>query len=272
MDRTDADDSHGGTQQPAPQKAVRKVKGPLPAFPTITVILLFTCVLLHLVPDLAMNSNAGNVTYMIDGDTTDSDIRANRHAIMGANNDQLLADGQYWRLVTATFLHLGMPHVWINCMFLLFLGRRIEPVYGWGWFLGAYIVAGVVGNLLSWKCMGFPFIQAGASGSIFGLLGIGLVHYGRQMRQDVSAFFLKLLLGGIVFLVLGFVQEGADNLGHVGGLATGAILAVVMPAERVNQPRYRNAAIAVGVATAVTVLGCFVLATLKGLEYLEMFP
>lgn len=265
-----ADDEcpHCGTKQTAVRKAIRAATDLAPNAPTATWLLLLGYAILHILPALALDNTGtfDGVRYIVSGDDT-RQLVANAHVLMGANNDILLELGQFWRLLTATFLHIGLMHIVFNGYALWVLGRPTEELYGWGWFLSMYVVAGVVANGISWQLGGFPGIQAGASGSIFGLIGIGIVHCWRH-RWANRAMLRMLVIWAAMGLVFGATM-GADNWAHAGGLVTGAALAWLMPAERVTKRKFRLAGTIAGVVTVVAVFVCFVFAMDQASEFLE---
>jgi rhomboid protease GluP len=123
------------------------------------------------------------------------------------------------------FLHIGLMHLLFNSYALYVFGIEVERLYGSPRFLAIYLLAGLWGALAS-----FAFgsaLSAGASGAIFGLLGT-MVAYFRRHRETFGAWGRQRLLnlvGVAAFnLVLGFTVPGIDNLAHLGGLLSGAIL------------------------------------------------
>jgi rhomboid protease GluP len=143
----------------------------------------------------------------------------------GAKDNALITQGQVWRLLTSIFLHIGPLHLFFNSYALFIFGVEVERVYGSARFLAIYLLAGLYGSLVSFA-LG-PNLSAGASGAIFGLLGV-MVAYFRRHREtfgERGRQHLMSLLGVAGFnLVLGFTLPGIDNLAHLGGLASGAIL------------------------------------------------
>jgi rhomboid protease GluP len=144
---------------------------------------------------------------------------------LGARYNPLIAQGQYWRLLTACFLHIGVIHLLFNGYALLRIGEGAERFMGPLAFLVIYLVSGVAGNVLGF--LGSRSISAGASGAIFGLLG-ALVAYFAVHRRDLgergtAALKNALQVAGIN-LLLGVLVPGIDMLGHLGGLLGGLAL------------------------------------------------
>jgi len=143
----------------------------------------------------------------------------------GAKANALIADGQVWRLITSMFLHVGMMHLLFNSYALFAFGMEVERLYGSGRFLAIYLLAGLGGSLISFAFG--PNLSAGASGAIFGLLGT-MVAYFRRHRETFGAWgrqrLVNLLGVAGLNLVLGFTVPGIDNLAHLGGMVSGAIL------------------------------------------------
>jgi membrane associated rhomboid family serine protease len=134
-----------------------------------------------------------------------------------------IATGQFYRLVTADFLHFGLLHLGLNMYALWLLGRECERLLGRWRFLVLYLLAGIGGSVAVY-CFGYPAaLSAGASSSIFGLMG-ALFFFFRRMNADVRG-----LVGLVVLnLVITFVVPHISILGHVGGLVTGAAIGAIL--------------------------------------------
>lgn len=143
---------------------------------------------------------------------------------MGAMERSLVLAGQYWRLVTATFLHAGPLHLLLNGYALFLFGTLIESEIG-PWRLGGlYLVTGFVASAVSFAFGSAGRVSVGASGAIFGLLGAWLVSNWRRRRlaaAQANLRFALLLIG--LNVVLGFSVGGIDNLAHLGGLGAGIL-------------------------------------------------
>lgn len=146
----------------------------------------------------------------------------------GANFGPATQDGQWWRLLTALFVHFGLLHLVLNMAALWDVGRLLERLYGRWRFVLLYICSGVMGNLLSLVVQGNQAVSGGASGAVFSLYGALLVFLWRERLQVDRSEFRWLFGGACVFTLLilgmGLVVPGIDNAAHVGGLLTGALL------------------------------------------------
>ncbi len=155
---------------------------------------------------------------------------------LGANNATLiLRDGQWWRLFTSMFLHIGLMHLLFNGFALFQLGTLYESWTGSAKFSFLYIATGLVGSLASTLFHSLPGheidLSAGASGAIFGLLGalIALL----LKRRDRLAPQARSLLKQLAFwaglnIFLGFTGMSLDNAAHLGGMVSGMILGFVI--------------------------------------------
>lgn len=145
----------------------------------------------------------------------------------GGNVGLLVINGQWWRLVSALFIHAGLFHILANMWVLWNIGRLTERLYGKWPFCAVYFGSGVIAGLSSvvWDV---NHVSVGASGAIFGLFGAYLVFL---MRADtriptatVRAHWLSTTVFVLFNLIAGFLQAGIDNAAHVGGLLGGFAL------------------------------------------------
>lgn len=154
--------------------------------------------------------------------------------------------GEWWRLVTAAFLHGSWLHLAFNMYVLFALGPTLERILGHGRYLTLYVLAALGGGVASYAFSDFRTVSVGASGAIFGLMG-ALVVAGRRLRYDITQ--VLVLLG--INVVIGFVSPGVDWRAHLGGLVTGAVVAAIM----VFAPRRHRTAVQVaGLLGVVLVL------------------
>jgi membrane associated rhomboid family serine protease len=154
----------------------------------------------------------------------------------GAKDNQLiLQQHQYWRLVTSMFLHIGFLHIFFNNYALWIVGQEIERLYGSARFVFLYLATGVAGSLASFLFNPHA-TSAGASGALFGLfgvLGVFAFRYRREIPEAIAREIKRRVLPLILInLVIGFSVNGIDNSAHIGGLLTGAALCMVVPFMR----------------------------------------
>ncbi len=154
--------------------------------------------------------------------------------------------GEWWRLVTAAFLHGSFLHVAFNMYVLFALGPTLERILGHGRYLTLYLLAALGGGVASYVFSDIRTVSVGASGAIFGLMG-ALVVAGRRLRYDITQ--VLILLG--INVVIGFVSPGVDWRAHLGGLVTGAVVAAIMVFP---EKRHRTAIQAGGLVAVVLVL------------------
>lgn len=134
-----------------------------------------------------------------------------------------LADGRWWTLLTAIYLHGGILHIVFNLLWVRDLGPVVRDAYGPARFFVIWTFAGASGFLLSDLFPGHSSV--GASGSIFGLLA-ALVVYGRAVGAWTMA--RQMWQWALVLGVMGFLLPGVDNLAHAGGFVGGWLAATAM--------------------------------------------
>jgi rhomboid protease GluP len=219
----------------------------------------------------------------------------------GANNaGSVLIDSEWWRIVTAMFVHVGILHLATNMWCLWNLGMLAEPLMGSFGVLAVYILTGAAGNLLStfrgWATWGSDWASyhaaggfnmaavfppgAGASGAVFGIAG-ALIVLLKSDRLPVDPIELKKLRKSVIYfavlnLVLGlgisgvnlFLHSGLniDNMAHLGGFTCGLLFAAPM-VPRLGSPRRSfnlRLRVAVGMVVGVLVLFGVFLTTFAG--------
>jgi rhomboid protease GluP len=140
----------------------------------------------------------------------------------GALIPALVAQGEWWRLLSSMFLHSGAVHLGLNMLSLYFLGSFIEVAFGRGRFLALYLLSGLSGGLAYLYFGGFNVPAVGASGAIFGLLG-GVLGY--ALRRGTFSWQNPLIRQLLILLALnlyiGFSVPNISNTAHLGGLAGG---------------------------------------------------
>lgn len=153
----------------------------------------------------------------------------------GAMYLPLLQQGEYYRLITSIFLHFGFSHLVNNMLMLGVMGWQLELVVGKIKFLIIYFAAGIGGNMLSALVemrTGDFAVSAGASGAIFGIIGVLLYIAVRNHGQIGNVSGQGILVMIALTLYYGFTSSGVDNFAHIGGLAVGFVLAVLLYRKR----------------------------------------
>lgn len=145
----------------------------------------------------------------------------------GANSASAVQDGQWWRMVTAMFLHGGVLHLALNMYALWEAGLMVTRLFGNRGFLVVYFGAGLAGNALSLHFSGQSGVSVGASGAVFGVAGALLAaviqHRGKFPMGRSKQMLMSLGLFIFYSLAYGFSRQGIDNAAHVGGLLAGLV-------------------------------------------------
>ncbi len=136
----------------------------------------------------------------------------------GAMQSYVVADGDYWRLLTAAFLHGSLLHIAFNMYALYLFGPFVEKALGTVRFIAAYLTTAIASSVFVYwlENPGIPTI--GASGAVFGLFGMALMLLLRA-KQDVTTLLVLLAINGVISL-----QGSISWQGHLGGFVAGCIL------------------------------------------------
>jgi len=145
----------------------------------------------------------------------------------GANFSPFVAAGEFWRLFTANFLHIGLAHLLFNSYALYALGPEMEALYGSPRFVVIYLLSGLSGSIASFGLHADVNLSAGASTALFGIIGAMIAFFirnrekfGERGRRRLSSY---VTIAGLN-LVIGLNVPGIDMLGHAGGFVGGLIL------------------------------------------------
>lgn len=212
-----------------------------------TQILLFAIVAMYVVE--VVKGGPGSLLQGPDGRTLFD---------LGAMHPLAIADGQYWRLFSAMFLHAGLLHLGFNAYALWLFGRGIENSLGRTWFLVIYFVSGFVASATSYAFGNIGGIAVGASGAIFGIFGAFIAYNYRRRNTALGAANLRSALMLIVLNALLALGYGAiDWHAHLGGLLAGLWIGYVadsMSSRRNARPMQVVSILAlVGVGIALVV-------------------
>ena len=155
-------------------------------------------------------------------------------------NTRIYEHGEYWRFVTAIFLHIGFIHLIFNNYALWIIGQEIERLYGSARFVVLYLLTGIAGMVASYFYK--PDVaSAGASGAIFGLFG-ALAMFALKYRKEIPQIISRDIKRRVIPLIainlgIGWLVPMIDNSAHVGGLLSGVLLALVVPYKRPQEAR-----------------------------------
>ena len=142
----------------------------------------------------------------------------------------VLEDGEYYRLLTAMFMHFGIRHIMNNMLVLFVIGDNLERALGHVKYPIFYLLCGIGSNWVSMMAhtADTMTVSAGASGAIFGVVG-GLLYVVTANRGQLEDLNTRQLVIMIFFsLYLGYTSTGVDNIAHLSGLVIGFVLAIIL--------------------------------------------
>ena len=177
------------------------------------------------------------------------------HIEWGSNVTGLTLSGDWWRLITSTFLHFGIIHLAMNMYALYTAGVYLEPMLGKTKYIAAYLCTGIIAGIVSlwWHKDGVN--GAGASGAIFGLYGVFLaLLFTNLIPKQVRSALLQSIGIFVVFNIVYGMRSGIDNAAHIGGLLSGMLIGFVFYLELSGKINTRKSMSAV-LITILTVAG-----------------
>lgn len=145
---------------------------------------------------------------------------------LGAKYNPFIIQGQWYRLFTCMFLHGGLIHVAVNMYSLYSLGTLVERLYGKYKYILVYIFSGIVASLFSFIFS--PGISVGASGAIFGLLGIIFTFSIKERKRIGTGFLMNIVSNLLINLYIGMTLPNIDNYAHLGGLLSGMAIGALV--------------------------------------------
>lgn len=175
----------------------------------VTVVLM-ALNLIAFIAEVATGGGIGGVSSQLSGSVL----------MNGVFFGPYVADGEWWRIFSSGFLHLGFLHIGMNMLLLFMLGRLLEPAIGGPRFAGIYfasLAAGSFGSLILEPTVA----AAGASGAVFGLMGTALV---ASRSRGINPW--ESGIGGLIVLnlLITFAVPGISKGGHLGGLIGGLLV------------------------------------------------
>ena len=178
----------------------------------------------------------------------------------GSNFGPLTLNGQWWRLLSCAFVHIGIIHIGVNMLALWNLGRFMERAYGTAIFLVIYLGSALLGSLLS-VFMNPLVNSAGASGAICGLGG-ALLAFCLRRRAELPSLLVKGLRNNALQFIgltalIGFGIPGIDNFAHLGGFLGGLLLGAIgsLPLEAAARKAEFPRRLALTLISAILLIG-----------------
>lgn len=179
--------------------------------PIVTYIIMAICIVLFIMMEVFSGGSTNSLTLLK----------------YGANLDVLVKEGEYYRLFTCMFLHIGIMHLACNMYSLYVVGREVESLFGKIKYIIIYVLSGIFGSIMS-IAFTHNTISAGASGAIFGLLGALLyfgIHYRTYLGDAIKRSVIPII---VINLLIGFFSEGIDLAAQIGGLVGGVLVAMMV--------------------------------------------
>lgn len=162
--------------------------------------------------------------YIIGNGSQNTDTLIN----FGANYVALTKSGEYLRLLTSAFLHIGIIHLVLNMYSLFIVGTQVEYFYGRIKYIFIYIFSAIMGSLFTVVLSGENTVAAGASGAIFGLLG-SILYFGYHYRGHIGNAIINQIIPIVILnLFIGFTTPGIGNAAHIGGLIGGYVISMAL--------------------------------------------
>jgi membrane associated rhomboid family serine protease len=170
---------------------------------------------------------------------------------------QAVHHGQWYRLLTAPFLHANIEHILFNMLTLAIVGSPVEAELGKVRFLTVYLLSALGGSVASYLLSDANVLGVGASGAIFGLMGAYFV-LARRRHWELGNIAALIVIN----LVIGFASTTIDWRAHLGGMITGALVTLALVRSAGSRPDARRVEAATGAATAVVVVAVLAALTL----------
>jgi rhomboid protease GluP len=222
----------------------RVVRHQLRGYPVVTVLLLFLCCLIY-ARMLIAHPGEGVTGW-----------RGSTLLEYGAYYGPAIQAGQWWRLATYNFLHIGLWHLGFNGYALTQLGPTIEEVFGRGRTIFFFVMTGIVAGAacLVWNLNG---VSAGASGALMGLIGVAAA-WGQRAGGSGFAVRDQMVKWALYTMVFGYFIH-ANNIAHAAGFVAGGILGLLYNPARLADTKDSPASKVLGAIGLLVTVACFVL-------------
>ncbi|SMQ60678.1 Membrane associated serine protease, rhomboid family [Bacillus sp. OV166] len=138
-----------------------------------------------------------------------------------------IKEGEYWRLITPTFIHSGFPHMLFNSFSLVLFGPALERMLGSGRFLFVYLLSGFIANVATLLLQPLTYTHVGSSGAIFGLFGyyLAVIMFRKHMLSKQNSQIILTLC--VVSLIMTFLQPNINITAHLFGLLGGFLMGAI---------------------------------------------
>jgi rhomboid protease GluP len=218
--------------------------------PVTSVLLVANILMLGVSWVLTTQAGEGGGLHTLLGMSSDATYR------LGASHPYgIFYQHEWWRLVTAMFLHGGLIHIGFNMMSLLQLGPAMEELYGSPRYLFLYVVTGAFGFLTSvWT----GHFSVGASGALLGLVGAMLAVTSKRGGAFMRDLRSRLITSVVILFAIGLLGSFAiDNYAHMGGFAAGFLFGKVYVDRQPMNSREKQTAYALGWIAGIVVIASF---------------
>lgn len=176
----------------------------------------------------------------------------------GGNFGPYTTSGEWWRLLSNVFVHIGIIHLLFNMYALFNVGIYLEPMLGKPRFITAYLCTGVFASLVSLWWHNEPVASAGASGAIFGMFGVFLALLSTSLiPQKVRKPLLQNIGIFVAYNLIYGLKSGIDNAAHIGGLASGLVIGYIYYLDLRRKEGRLMTGFKPGLVIAITFLAAF---------------
>lgn len=221
----------------------------MPRVNAASMIVLTVNCLLYLV-ELLLTSRTGKGGGLLN-------ISPQVGVALGCKFGPLIASGQWWRLITAGFLHWGLFHLAMNSYALIILVTEVEQFYGTARLIVVYVGSSVAGYVLS--TLGAPgSLSAGASAAAFGLIGVMLAMAVTRRSDPLAHLIRGHYMQYLIFSLVLSLFPGIDIYAHIGGAAGGFVIGLIAGLPGLpKSPRETFWTVAAGIILALTAYAFF---------------
>lgn len=172
----------------------------------------------------------------------------------GANFRPMTLDGEWWRILSSCFIHIGILHLLMNMYALIYIGLMIEPLLGSRKFIFAYLLTGIASSMSSLWWNDYT-VSAGASGAIFGMYGVFLaLLLSNLIDKDTRKALLTSIGIFVGYNLISGLKDGIDNAAHIGGLLSGMLIGLAF-IPSLKKPEEKRMEFGVMGALAILILG-----------------